>query len=360
MILTDFSNGGIQLKENIPRSQYWDNIKGILIILTVFAHILFQLQNNFNTVNCLVDYIYMFHMPAFVFVSGYFGKSERSRSAAAIIRLIFLYFIFNSIMGFIFGFGQLLVPMYSYWYLLALIIWRLTAHYLAEFREINLFLLIAAVFAGFFPSIDNTFAAARIIAFYPFYMFGYKLTAERNDELVRIKYTKRLVRGIVILAAAGVAAYFAYTFFGYSDNSLQMFSYTVPIGSFGRIALFIIAFLAIYALRNICPDKKIPLLSMLGRNSLWIFLFHRPFTLWLSDWLIDKSIGVIFITSVLGTIAICITFGNEFVVKYFNRFADSGAAIFIGEDTKKFTFAKLAAALVALGFIALVVINSYS
>lgn len=27
------------------RSSYWDNIKGILILLTVFAHILFQLQN---------------------------------------------------------------------------------------------------------------------------------------------------------------------------------------------------------------------------------------------------------------------------------------------------------------------------
>ena len=348
------------MKEKNPRIQYWDNIKGILIILTVFAHILFQLQNNFNTVNCLVDYIYMFHMPAFVFVSGYFGKSERSRSAAAIIRLIFLYFIFNSIMGFIFGFEHLLVPMYSYWYLLALIIWRLTAHHLAKFREINLILFIIAVFAGFFPSIDNTFAASRIIAFYPFYMLGYKLTEEKNDELVRIKYTKRLVKGIAVLAAAGAAAYFAYSYFVYSDNSLQMFSYAAPIDSLGRIALFIIAFLAIYALRNICPDKKIPLLSMLGRNSLWIFLFHRPFTLWLSDWLINKSIGVILIASALGTIAICIAFGNEFAVKYFNRFADSGVAIFVGEDTRKFTFAKLAAVFVALGFIALAVIRSFS
>ena len=58
------------------RSAYWDNIKGFLILLVVFAHILFQLQDISFTINGIVDYIYMFHMPVFVFVSGFFGKSE--------------------------------------------------------------------------------------------------------------------------------------------------------------------------------------------------------------------------------------------------------------------------------------------
>ena len=56
------------------RSAYWDNIKGFLIILVVFAHCLFNLQNS-PLNNAVVDAIYMFHMPAFVFVSGYFSKS---------------------------------------------------------------------------------------------------------------------------------------------------------------------------------------------------------------------------------------------------------------------------------------------
>lgn len=81
------------------RSVYWDNIKGLLMLLTVFAHILYQLQSNSPAINSIVDYIYMFHMPAFVFVCGYFGKSENSHSFGAIIKLLFLYFIFNSVMG---------------------------------------------------------------------------------------------------------------------------------------------------------------------------------------------------------------------------------------------------------------------
>ena len=79
------------------RSLYWDNIKGFLIILVVFAHILYQLKAGSETVNAVVDYIYMFHMPAFVFVSGYFGKSERSRNFSDIFKFAFLYFIFISI-----------------------------------------------------------------------------------------------------------------------------------------------------------------------------------------------------------------------------------------------------------------------
>ena len=84
------------------RSAYWDNIKGLLMLLTVFAHILFQLQEKKSgTINTTVDLIYMFHMPAFVFVSGFWGKSERTHSFESSLKLILLYFVFNSIMGFL-------------------------------------------------------------------------------------------------------------------------------------------------------------------------------------------------------------------------------------------------------------------
>ena len=82
------------------RSLYWDHIKGFLILLVVFAHVLYQLRAS-GYIDATVDYIYMFHMPAFVFVSGYFGKSENSRNFRNIFKLIFLYFIFNSITLFI-------------------------------------------------------------------------------------------------------------------------------------------------------------------------------------------------------------------------------------------------------------------
>ena len=95
------------------RSFYWDNIKGLLIVLVVFAHILYALQYIAHGIDYLVDNIYMFHMPAFVFVSGYFGKSKHAHSGESVVKLLFLYFVFNSIFGFVYGFGSLLQPLYS-------------------------------------------------------------------------------------------------------------------------------------------------------------------------------------------------------------------------------------------------------
>ena len=68
------------------RSSYWDNIKGFLIILVVFAHCLYDFQDD-ALIGAIVKSIYLFHMPAFIFVSGFFGKSERSRSSKSILTL---------------------------------------------------------------------------------------------------------------------------------------------------------------------------------------------------------------------------------------------------------------------------------
>ena len=79
------------------RLKSWDNIKGILIILVVFAQFLYDLQDKVIT-NFIVDMIYMSHMPAFVFTSGYFSKKESSRNKKSILKLFIAYIILNSVM----------------------------------------------------------------------------------------------------------------------------------------------------------------------------------------------------------------------------------------------------------------------
>lgn len=344
------------------RSGYWDNMKGFLMLLTVFAHVLFQLQDRAHFIENTVDYIYMFHMPAFVFISGFWGKREHAHSFESIIRLIFLYFIFNSIMGFLYGFSSLLIPMYSFWYLPALIVWRLTAHHIAKFREIRLILFAVALFIGFYPSVDNTFAAARIIGFYPYYMAGFLLSGEQEAAFTAKPAPKRIIPGIAALAAAAAAAYFAYSFFRYTDLALQMGAYSEPLDAFGRIVLYIIAFLAIYALRCLTPRKAIPLLSVFGRNSLWIFILHRPFTLLLSDRLKLQQPGIILAAAAAAAVLICLLFGNNLIAGLLNRFMQKGAAIFTehNPEKKKTDFSQLAALAVSLGFIVTVVANAYS
>ncbi len=340
------------------RSFYWDNIKGLLILLVVFAHILYQLQGVSAQINSTVDFIYLFHMPAFVFVSGYFGK--RPCSARSVIKLVMLYFIFNSVMGFVYGFSSLLTPMYSYWYLPALIVWRITAPYLAKFKHVGVILFAVAVFAGFFPSIDNTLAIARMIGFYPYYMAGYLLTAERSDILIKQKPSKRISAGIAALLGTAALGGAFLTFFSYSDNTMQMFAYSDEYDAISRPILYVIAFLAIYALRCLVPDVKIPFLSLIGRNTLWIFLFHRIFTMWISDWISGLDVPVIFTVAVLAAFAICLAFGNDFVCRCLNKFADSCADIFTASGNAKNTLPKVVSLLVAFGFVVSIVTSYYA
>lgn len=345
--------------EEKTRLAYWDNIKGVMILLVVFAHFIFHQQSRSAAIDGTVNFIYMFHMPVFVFVSGFLGKSERSHGARAIARLVFLYLVMNSALCFIYGSASMLVPMYSAWYLLALIAWRLTAHHIAKYKSIMLILFSVAVFAGFFRSIDNTLAVGRIIGFYPYYMAGFLLAKEKNEEFLRNRTWKRYAVGAGCLAAFAAAALAAQHFFTYTDNALQMFPYVGKDDSFGRIVLWGCGFLMIYAVRCVMVNRKIPFITMIGRNSLWIFLLHRPVTLALSGWLSKQSVTMTFVLAAVMAIVLCLAFGNNLIAKPLDRFADRGADVFTEPGKTRFDIAKLALAGVAVGFVVLVVKDAY-
>lgn len=52
------------------RSSYWDTVKAVLIFLVVLGHTGTALGDR------VLSVIYAFHMPLFVFVSGYFSKKK--------------------------------------------------------------------------------------------------------------------------------------------------------------------------------------------------------------------------------------------------------------------------------------------
>lgn len=342
------------------RSHYWDNIKGILILLVVFAHLLYQLQGASSGISATVDYIYLFHMPAFAFVSGYFGRSEKAHSFERIIKLFFLYFIFNSVTVFFKyheGYTSLIEPFYSYWYLLALIVWRATAHRLAKFRGVTAVLFVTALLIGFFPSIDNNFALARIIGFYPFYMLGYKFTDEQSRKITDRAYRDRVLLGVISLLLTVGTAFLCREILGFSGQALSLQPYAGPEELLGRLIMFITALLAIFTIRCFVPDREIPLVTLFGRNSLWIFVIHRLFTLWISEFIAPFRVPIIVMSAVLFAVVLCVLFGNDAVAGVMNKFLSQGTDIFLKND-KRVSAAKITALLVALGYVVLAFLNA--
>ena len=85
----------VKVKE---RSLLFDNIKTVLIILVVLGHALeeISLEHEYGIIRAC---IYSFHMPAFIFISGYFsgGGGYAKESKKIIVNCGIPYFIFNTI-----------------------------------------------------------------------------------------------------------------------------------------------------------------------------------------------------------------------------------------------------------------------
>ncbi len=155
------------------RIAYWDNLKGILIALVVLGHTGTALGDKWLSV------IYAFHMPLFVFVSGYFSRKKDSFWDST-KRLIILYLIFNTAyilldiaLGESLTFRRVLTPSFALWYILSLIIWRMLIQILPDKALSSPTLVIPmsvllALAAGFIP-IGTPMSFQRTFVFLPFF-----------------------------------------------------------------------------------------------------------------------------------------------------------------------------------------------
>lgn len=267
------------------RLAYFDNFKGILISLVVLGHFLYAYSGSGGPVlaRIITPIIYTFHMPAFVFISGFFSKSRQSSNFRSLARLASAYLIFNGLLlvyNLFTGTGiSLLTPLYSAWYLAALIVWRLAVRFFGRQKHLFAFSVLFALLAGFWPEISNQFAMGRIIAFFPFFLLGFRL-----DKTVFFLFSSCRKKSVYILgavlAAAGLSC--AYYLAGSGAISLEMMLMS-PYKSFydalARASLFLLALLIIAAMMLMMPSKKIPLIAKWGKNSLAVYVAHRPVTL---------------------------------------------------------------------------------
>lgn len=320
-------NNNINNNINI-RFDILDNFKAILIFLVVFTHFLFNYsKNNQNSLsNYIVNYIYSFHMPSFIFVSGFLSKSENSRSFKNLTKLLLIYLIFNFSHGLIlYKYKSWKIDFYnpynSYWYILCLIYWRISINYFAfQYFSITISIIIS-ILIGFWKEINSTFSLRRTFTFFPYFIVGFKIS---KDNFKKILYFRKRYFFIVSCLFL-IFIYLSFSYFPYinvihsmMDNSYNDYKNDIKI----RLVLIIFSFLIIVFSILLIPNKQIPILTKIGKNSLYVYLFHRIFTLIIDFELFSKykyNCNIIGYSLFFSSI-ICLFFGNDYFSKIINNF----------------------------------------
>ena len=166
-----------------------NNIKTVLIILVVLGHALeeISLEHEYGIIRAC---IYSFHMPAFIFISGYFsGGGYAKESKKIIVNCGIPYFIFNTIYVIWTEktfFVNVFLPKYIFWYFFSLLIWRLFINDLKKIKGLWLWALLFGLYIGVIREADRFMSISRIIAFFPYFIIGSMLDEERVRKIRRV------------------------------------------------------------------------------------------------------------------------------------------------------------------------------
>lgn len=267
----------------MQREAYFDNAKLLFIFLVVFGHLIQPLKQQIELINVLYQWIYLFHMPVFILVSGFFakGSSDKSYLSKLVKRILLPYLLFQIFYSLYFlGIGKsswdttLYDPHWGLWFLLSLFSWHIL---LILFKKINPALGITLAFLigigiGYLPFIGPTLSLSRTFVFFPFFLIGYWLT---KDQLFHMQ--KKQMK---FLAAGILAAVFVISYATPNINAQWLFGsesfHALGAGEWGglfRAGLYIVSSLMVFSVLLLVPRKHYSF-THLGQNTLYVYLLH--------------------------------------------------------------------------------------
>ena len=164
------------------RIALWDNARFLIIVLVVVGHVISTVRTDSALTFGLYAYIYMFHMPAMILLSGFFAHAEVSPKAIkSTVQLIAVWLVWEGIWAIIHftaegrepGSRFLISPAWTLWFLVSLATMRIMLPYLAKMRHPLVFSVVVALLSGLLPAAGSEFSASRTLSFLPFFMLGW-------------------------------------------------------------------------------------------------------------------------------------------------------------------------------------------
>lgn len=271
-----------------PRLYMFDNLKFLLITLVVLGHTLTSEVIDNVYLRSVFLFIYSFHMPLFLFISGLFQKKESdSINRKKVVTYIVLGLIIKMFVMFADGMLFSGEPKFSllngdglFWYLFVLAYYHVICYC---FRKVDarLILIIStllSLFIGYDNSIGDFLCLSRAIVFFPFYYIGFCLKPNQVLEYCSKKVV-RISSVVLILTWLLLNIFCIDDLYSLRGLFTGRNSYDDVSESFGMlhrcltslISLIVsISFISVSTYFNRC----IPMISQVGEKTLQVYFWH--------------------------------------------------------------------------------------
>lgn len=275
-----------------PRIFKYDNVKLLAIILVVIGSFAEEFLGRSDLFRSWFVFSYSFTAPLFVFLSGLFQKQYDKNNKPDVQKITWYL-----LMGFVLKLMIFVVRIADgddvrlnllggdgiEWYLFVVVGYMLT---MALLRRVHRYVMLVSavvigVAAGFLP-IDDTLYLMRYLVFLPFYVAGYYLTPIK----VR-RFTHRLN-----VKLAGIAFVFIYFVLCFQERDTlyplrMLFTAQCPYAQvpiegctfYHRLLCYGISAVLIISMLACIPNRKIPVLTAMGKNTLGVYFWHYPIVL---------------------------------------------------------------------------------
>lgn len=312
--------------------------------MVVLGHSLEFIRKDYEIARFLYVFIYEFHMPVFVFISGFLSKNVEKGRKNAVRNFLIPFLLFNiiwNILEFIAplflhgGFVEsanarsfsFFTPGWALWYILAMFLWKIFLPDLLNIKKVFFISIIVGIVVKLSGEFGAYMALSRTITFAPFFLAGYYSSGEKLRKL-KI-YTKfRFLNKIPALLIVSIGVLIAFVFvrftnipdeFFWADRSYHSFNMNLITAILLYISVYIIGFAFVYVFINLMSEKP-TFLSKIGKNTLSVYFLHTYFIgsiLGLTTFMSSNSGKLCAL--ILGSLIVTFLLSRDRVVNAFNK-----------------------------------------
>jgi fucose 4-O-acetylase-like acetyltransferase len=264
------------------RDPFFDNAKFLAIVLVVFGHAIEPLRDD-RAAHALYLFLYCFHMPVFILITGYFsrsfalsgGKARKLITNLAVPYVLFetAYSVFRWAVGGAHFQISLLAPVWLTWFLMAAFFWRLSTPVWQQLRWPVSIAVLIALLSGM-NNLPSTLELHRTLGLLPYFVIGLNLRPEHFAALrrpaCRAAGAAVLVAGLAVAFAVHGRMSIEWAYWRHGNDYLGVSEVAGTAMRLGMLAAGLVlsaAFLAVVPTRGTW-------FSGLGAATLYAYLLH--------------------------------------------------------------------------------------